>query len=183
VSRSRPRVPAVTCNPCCRSVPSRPPSGRIHAAELVDASGNHRRVTADTDPDLFWALRGDGGDFGIVTALELDLLPVGPLYGGRLTWPVEQAKAVLETFSELSADAPDRLTLWAWLLNMPGLGRTVAVDLAYLGGAAQAEELIAPLRQVAVPDGDTLARLPLSGLAQIAAEPVDPTRSPTSRRC
>jgi FAD/FMN-containing dehydrogenase len=157
-------------------------SGRIRAAELVDAGGNHRRVTEQRDPDLFWALCGAGGDFGIVTALELELLPLGPLYGGRLLWPVEHATAVLGTFAELSEVAPDRLTLWAWLLNLPDPEnpaappqRAVAVDLTCLGDAEDAEALIAPLRAVAPPVTDTLAPLSLAQLGEIAAEPVDPT--------
>jgi FAD binding domain len=157
-------------------------SERLLAADLVDAAGNHQRVTAETDPELFWALRGGGGDFGIVTAVELELIECPQVYGGRLSWPAERAAEVLTAFADLGADLPDELTLWAWLLDLPVVesvpeplrGRpTVAIDLTYLGDGADCGPLIAPLLELS-PETNSLGPVPMAGIGDIAAEPVDP---------
>jgi hypothetical protein len=159
-------------------------ANHVRAVDLVDPEGDHIRVTGDTDAELFWALRGGGGDFGVVTAIELDLLPVGPVYGGRLTWPIERARDVLTTYSTLTATAPDELTLWALLLNVPDAeivpeplrGRSVvAVAATYLGPSNEAEEYLAPLRAVAPPLEDTMGTVPLERLGEIVGEPPGPT--------
>jgi FAD/FMN-containing dehydrogenase len=159
---------------------------RIRAAELVVPGGEHVRVTASSDADLFWALRGSGGDFGIVTALELDLLPAEHIYGGRLLWNVDHVPAVLAAFAEATTLAPDELTMWVNLLNLPDFefipeplrGRwTIAVDLTYLGDAAQAEALLTGLRDAAPLLAGSLDTVPLANLADITAEPTEPTPS------
>jgi FAD/FMN-containing dehydrogenase len=155
----------------------------ILAVELVDASGELRRVTAASDPDLFWALRGGGGDFGIVTAMEIVLHPASHVYGGRLLWPIEMARPVLTAFRQITATAPETLTLWAHLLRFPPFpeipeplrgGSFVSVDIAHLGGAEEAEELLAPLRSLPALRADSLGTVPLAELGGICAEPVDP---------
>lgn len=155
----------------------------VVAVELVDPRGDLRRVTATSDPDLFWALRGGGGDFGIVTAMEVELHPVPHLYGGRLLWPIEMAFPVLSAFSAITKVAPDELTLWAHLFRFPPMpdvpetlrGRAfVSVDVAFLGSAAGAEEILEPLRHLPAQFADSLGTVPLSELGGIAAEPVDP---------
>lgn len=158
-------------------------SNHVHAIELVTAAGRIVTVTRESDPDLFWALRGGGGEFGIVLAITLDLVDVTDIYGGRVLWPVEQAKDVLTAFAGITRTAPVELSLWAWLLNMPDVpfvpeplrGRwAVAVDVCHLGTADEAEKLLAPLRALPDPDADTLAPMTLDQLDSIAAEPVDP---------
>jgi hypothetical protein len=155
----------------------------VVAVELVDPQGDVRRVTATSDPDLFWALRGGGGDFGIVTSMEVELHPVPHLYGGRLMWPLEMAFPVLSAFAAITKQAPEELTLWAHLFRFPPTpevpeplrGRAfVSVDVAYLGSGEDAEALLAPLRQIPAQFSDSLATVPLSELGGIAAEPVDP---------
>jgi hypothetical protein len=155
----------------------------IRAVDVVDASGELRRVTADSDPDLFWAICGGGGDFGIVTAIEVTLYPAPQVYGGRMLWPLEMAWPVLRAFRDIAATAPDELTLWAHLLRFPPLpelpeflrgGAFVSVDSTYLGSASEAEALLAPLREIPAMCLDTLAELPVSALGSICAEPVDP---------
>jgi FAD/FMN-containing dehydrogenase len=158
---------------------------RLRAAEVVTAGGAHTWVTRDSDPELFWALRGGGGEFGIVTTLELELLPAPHIYGGRLLWPATQARAVLNAFAATVADAPEELTLWAWLLNVPDAppappplrGRwAVAVGVTYLGDAAAGDRLMRPLVGAAGPPlVDTRGTVSLAGLGGIAAEPVEPT--------
>ncbi|RNM11105.1 FAD-binding oxidoreductase [Nocardioides pocheonensis] len=155
----------------------------VVAVELVDGDGELRRVTAASDPDLFWAIRGGGGDFGIVTALEFRLHPAPHVYGGRLLWPIEMARPVMTAFAEVTASAPDELTAWAHLLRFPPLpeipeplrgGSFVSVDLTFLGSAEEAERLLAPLRSLPALRFDTLGTVPLAELGGIAAEPVDP---------
>ncbi len=158
----------------------------ILAIELVDATGAFRRVTADSDPDLFWAIRGGGGLFGIVTALEIQLFDAPKLYGGRLLWPMEMAYPVLRTFRQICQTAPDELTLWTHLLRFPPLpdlpeflrGRSfVSVEATFLGAADEAAELLAPLREIPALVLDTMAEMPVAELGAIAAEPVDPMPS------
>jgi hypothetical protein len=155
----------------------------IVAVELVDASGELRRVTAMSDPDLFWALRGGGGDFGIVTAMEIALYPAPHVYGGRLLWPIEMARPVLTVFRRITGTAPESLTLWAHLLRFPPFpeipeplrgGSFVSVDVAHLGSAEEAEALLAPLRALPALRTDSLGTVPLAELGGICAEPVDP---------
>jgi hypothetical protein len=153
------------------------------AFDIVDAQGVRRRITSASDPDLFWALRGGGGDFGVVLAVEIALHDAGPLVGGRLMWPLEMARPVLQAFRRITAEAPDELTLWAHLFRFPPMpelpelvrGRAfVAVDLTFLGSQSELDTLLAPLRQLPVLALDTVGPVPLSELGGIAAEPVDP---------
>ena len=155
----------------------------IVAVELVDATGELRRVTASSDPELFWALRGGGGDFGIVTAMEVRLHPAPHVFGGRLLWPIEMARPVLNAFRAVSATAPDALTLWAQLLRFPPLdeipeplrgGAFVSIDVTYLGPADDALALLEPCLELPACWSNTLGTVPLAELGGIAAEPVDP---------
>jgi hypothetical protein len=159
-------------------------ANRVRAVELVDAEARHVRVTADSDPELFWAVRGGGGDFGIVTDLELDLMPADHIYGGRLMWPIEHAGRVLAAFAETTATAPEELSMWAWLLNLPDdamvppafRGRwAVAVDLTFLGAATDDEGLLRAFRSAVPAPIGGLGTVPLAGLGAIAAEPTEPT--------
>jgi uncharacterized protein YbjT (DUF2867 family) len=155
----------------------------VLAVELVDATGRLRQVSAAVDPNLFWAIRGGGGDFGIVTSMEIALHPAPHIYGGRLLWPVAMARPVLQAFRGIAAGAPDELTVWAQLLRFPALpevpeplrgGSFVAVDLTFLGTAEDAEVLLAPLRALPARWLDTLGTVELADLGGICAEPVDP---------
>ena len=93
----------------------------IRAAELVTADGLQVRADADSEPELYWALRGGGGSFGIVTALELELFPVPELYAGVLFWPQERAAEVLTAWHEWTGGVPDEMSSLGRLLNLPPL--------------------------------------------------------------
>ncbi|XRQ10804.1 FAD-binding oxidoreductase [Actinomadura welshii] len=149
-------------------------SGSVRAFDIVDADGARSRVTPGTDPDLFWALRGGGGDFAIVTAVEFALHPAPSLYGGRMLWPAAQAPAVLDAYREITAAAPDELTAWYELLQFPGAAPLVAVDAAFLGGGQDAETLLRPLEKVPGGISDSRSVLPVADLGSITAEPTDP---------
>ncbi|MFC4590232.1 FAD-binding oxidoreductase [Sphaerisporangium corydalis] len=146
----------------------------VTAFEVVDADGVRARVTADSDAELFWALRGGGGDFALVTAIEFDLHPAPRLYGGRVLWPAERAPEVLEVFREITATAPEELTAWYDLLQFPGSPPLVAVDVTYLGDEAEGRALLRPLDRITALISDSRAPLPVAELGAITAEPTDP---------
>ncbi|MDG4811009.1 FAD-binding protein [Micromonospora sp. WMMD1120] len=147
----------------------------VTAFDIVDADGRERHITADLEPDLFWALRGGGGSFAIVTALELDLHPAPNLYGGRVLWLAEHAPAVLESFRDITATAPDALTLWLDLLHFPGAAPMVALDVTFLGDAKEARELLAPLDHLPSAMSDSRRAMSVAEIGSITAEPTEPS--------
>jgi FAD/FMN-containing dehydrogenase len=157
----------------------------ITAVELVTADGSQRRVDAANDAELFWALRGGGGNFGIVTALEFGLLPIDSVYGGMLVWDRAQAEPVLRRWLEWTTNAPDSVTTSFRILQLPPMpelpeplrGRSLAViDGASLGSDDEASELLAPLRALS-PEIDTFARVPAASLVRMHMDPEGPTPS------
>jgi FAD binding domain/Berberine and berberine like len=154
----------------------------IRAADVVTADGRQRRADADGEQDLFWALRGGGGSFGVVTALEFELFPVAELYAGVLFWPQERAGEVLDAWVRWAGGMPDEMTSIGRLLNVPPLeeipepvrGRSfVAVEAAYIGDEAAGSALLAPLRELG-PEMDTFAMIPPSGLGALHMDPPEP---------
>jgi len=155
----------------------------ILAVEIVDAQGNLRTVTADSDPDLFWAIRGAGGDFGVVTAIEVQLYPAPQVYGGRIMWPIEMARPVLRAWHAITQHAPDELTMWTHILRFPPVdflpepirGKNfVSVEFTYLGPDEAAEALIAPLRELPAVYIDATGYYPVANLSDICQEPTTP---------
>jgi FAD/FMN-containing dehydrogenase len=154
----------------------------VLAAELVTADGQLVRADHENEPDLFWALRGGGGNFGAVTALELELYPVPELYAGMLAWPWERTADVLHAWREWVQGVPDAMGTWARILQVPPLpdipepvrGRQlVVVEAAYLGGEDAGSELLRPLRELA-PELDTFAPVPPASLGHLHMDPEDP---------
>jgi hypothetical protein len=154
----------------------------IRGAQVVTADGREVRADAGGEPDLFWALRGGGGSFGVVTALELELFPVRKLYGGVLFWPQERAAEVLGAWREWATGVPDEMSSLGRLLNVPPLeevpevvrGRSfVVVEAAWLGDEAGGSEQLAPLRELG-PEMDTFAMIPPTGLAALHMDPPEP---------
>ncbi|MFC4113129.1 FAD-binding oxidoreductase [Nonomuraea zeae] len=146
----------------------------VTAFEVVRADGERARVTTGSDPDLFWALRGGGGDFALVTALEFGLHPAPALYGGRLLWTADRAAEVLDAYRQITDTAPDRLTLWFDLLNFPAAPPMVAVDATYLGAPAEGRAFLRPLERLGGALSDSRAAMPLTDLGSITAEPTTP---------
>jgi FAD/FMN-containing dehydrogenase len=154
----------------------------VTAVELVTPGGDLVRADASHEPDLLWAVRGGGGGVGVVTALEMQLYPVGQLYAGDLFFPVQRAAEVLHAWREWTATAPDEVTSIAHILRLPPLpelpeplrGRAfVIVEAAYLGDAGNGAELIQPLRGLG-PELDTFAMMPATALGQLNLDPVEP---------
>src|SRR3954453_10256249 len=140
----------------------------VTALELVTAEGELVRVDAEHEPELFWALRGGGGNFGVVTAIEFDVVEVDELYAGAYFFPIERSDEVLHTWNAMRHLPPDEMMSWANLLHFPPVpdvpafarGRSYAVVMAaYLGSAADGASLLRPLRRLG-PERDTLAAVP-----------------------
>jgi FAD/FMN-containing dehydrogenase len=156
---------------------------RVRAIELVTASGELVRVDADNEPDLFWALRGGGGSFGIVTGLEFDLLAISEIYAGALFFPAEQASDVLHGWHEWTADIPEEMTSVGRIMNFPPIpempepvrGQSFAVvEAIYCGDPADGEELVAPLREFGTVGMDSMAVQPPVGIVALHMDPPEP---------
>jgi FAD/FMN-containing dehydrogenase len=157
------------------------------AAEMVTAKGQRIRASEDENPDLFWAIRGGGGNFGIVTQFVFKLHPVGPqVLSGLVVYPFGQAKSVLNRYREFVETIPDELCVWAVLRKAPPLpflpeevhGREVVVlAFMYAGDAAQGERLIEPLRQFGEAYGEHIGPNPYTGWQQA----FDPLLTPGAR--
>ena len=154
----------------------------VVAAEVVSADGQLLRADRENEPDLFWALRGGGGSFGVVTALEFELYPVPELYAGMLAWPWERTADVLHAWREWVSGLPNEMSSWARVLQVPPLpdipepvrGRQlVVVEAAYLGTEESGDELLRPLRDLA-PELDTFAAVPPAALGHLHMDPEDP---------
>jgi hypothetical protein len=155
----------------------------VTAIELVGADGEPRRVDAGNEPELFWALRGGGGDFGIVTALEFDLLPIAEVYGGAFFFPLERGAEVFHAWHEWTATAPEEVTSIARVMNFPPFeevpaeirGKSFAVvEAVYLGTEADGAELLAPLRDLG-PPMDSFAMVPPAVIADLHMDPPEPS--------
>ena len=153
----------------------------VEAIELVTADGRRVRADRDNEPDLFWALRGGGGNLGVVTAMELRLYDVPELCAGWLLWPWEDSERVLSRWAEWAPGAPDEITTSLRILQLPPLpeipeplhGNWVAIDGAFLGTEEAAREVLAPLRELE-PKMDTWAVTPPVGLSHLHADPPQP---------
>ena len=122
------------------------------AAEIVTADGTIRRVSAEEEPDLFWALRGGGGNFGVVTEFEYQLHPFDRnVLSGNVIWPVEQAAEVLDFYGDWYAGLSDELYAGPAIVTMPDGTGVLVMEVVYNGDPAQGEKEIAPLLSVGKP--------------------------------
>src|ERR1700693_3882119 len=113
------------------------------SAEVVTADGQFRRASAAEHPDLFWALRGGGGNFGVVTSLEYRLHPVAQVLGGLVLYPLDQAAAVLRFYRDFCPSLPDEAEAFAALLTAPQGMPVVALLLGYNGPLEDGEKVLA----------------------------------------
>jgi FAD/FMN-containing dehydrogenase len=141
----------------------------LRAVELVTADGEHLRASAEEHADLFWGLRGGGGNFGIATSFEVDLHPAGIVLGGAVFYEMVEAASILREYARYAATAPDELTTMAMLMAAPPApfippdkhgSPVVAVSLCYTGDLAQGERVIAPLRHLGTVVADVIAPIP-----------------------
>jgi len=158
-------------------------ASNVLAAEVVLADGRRVRADPEHEPDLFWALRGGGGSFGVVTALEFRLFPVAQGCAGALWYPIERASEVLHAWGELTrGEVPDELTTIGRLLNFPPIeqipeplrGKSfVIVEAYHVGDPAQADALLAPLRALA-PVNDTITSVAMPAFSHLHMDPEQP---------
>jgi len=157
-------------------------ANHVRAIELVTADGHLVRADSRREPDLFWALRGGGGNFGIVTAIEFTLYPVTEVYAGVMFWPIERAAEVLHAWRELVPSVPESMTTVGRLLMLPPIpdipeplrGRKfVVVEAIHLGDEDEGAELLAPLRALE-PEMDTVRTIPASELSALHMDPEHP---------
>jgi hypothetical protein len=157
----------------------------LTAVELVLADGSLVRADTTENTELFWALRGGGGSFGVVTALEFSLYRVATAYAGMLVWDASEAARVLRRWAAWAPEAPDEVTTSFRVLHLPPLpdipgplrGRSVVVvDGAVLGTDVHGRELLGGLRALH-PEVDTFDRVPASSLVRLHMDPEGPTPS------
>jgi FAD/FMN-containing dehydrogenase len=153
----------------------------IVSADIVTADGRMVRASAEENPDLFWAIRGGGGNFGVVTEFEFRLHKVGPmLMTGPVVHPLEGASDVLRAYRGIADKLPDDVTCWFVLRKAPPLpfldskdhGRPVLIlVMAYAGSPTKGEQALAPLRAIGSPIGDGVSPHPYKGW-QAAFDPL-----------
>jgi FAD/FMN-containing dehydrogenase len=138
------------------------------SAEIVTAQGKLLIADKDNNPDLFWAIRGGGGNFGIVTKFEYQLHPFGPnIMAGMILYPMEQGKAVMQFYRDYARQAPDELMAYSGFIVTPdGLPVTFVLP-AWTGPMEEAEKHLAPLRSFGSPLADLVAEIPYTQLQSI----------------
>jgi FAD/FMN-containing dehydrogenase len=133
----------------------------VLSADIVTADGQLRTVSATEHTDLFWGVRGGGGNFGVVTSFEYRLHPVGPLVlGGLILHPLSRAREVVRLYRTFTHAAPDELTTLLGFLTLPDGQQAVALIVCYSGPLALGEEATRPLRTLGAPLADTVAAVP-----------------------
>jgi FAD/FMN-containing dehydrogenase len=144
----------------------------IAAIELVTADGRLRRVDHEHDPELFWALRGGGGNFGIVTALELELYHLPEVYAGALFFDSERASDVLHAWLDWTGTVPDEVTSVGRIMQLRGR-RLAVVEAVVVGDEYDGAEWLRPLRALG-PEADTFDLMAPAGIAELHMDPRDP---------
>jgi hypothetical protein len=128
------------------------------SAEIVTADGQVRTASADENPDLFWGLRGGGGNFGVVTDFEYQLHPFERnVLSGSIVWPYEQARDVLEFYAEAAANYSDEMYIGPTTATTPDGVRVIMMDVVYNGDPAAGEKELEALRKVGTPIADGVA--------------------------
>jgi FAD/FMN-containing dehydrogenase len=155
----------------------------VRSFDVVTADGELRHVDAESEPDLFWALRGGKGNFAVVTALEFDVFPVSRLYAGSIYFPGERTADVLRAWTAWHLSTPETMVTSIAVMRMPAILEVpepvrgkflVSVRIAYNGTTADGERMVEPLRAVAPAVLDTVRDMPYTEVASIHNEPTDP---------
>src|SRR5215469_3995348 len=126
------------------------------SAQVVTADGRLLTANAKEHPDLYWALRGGGGNFGVMVSMEYRLYPISQVLSGLLLYSLDQAGALLGYYNEFIQNVPDELTIQPGFIRMPGLGTTLFLSPTYCGSLDQGERILEPLRSFAKPLTDQI---------------------------
>ncbi|MPZ23719.1 MAG: FAD-binding protein, partial [Dehalococcoidia bacterium] len=155
----------------------------VHRIEVVTADGELRTASADENSDLFWALRGGKGNFGIVTAIEFTLFPLPEFYGGALTYPGARAAELLPAYRDWAASVPEEMTSSIAIMRLPPIpdipeplrGQFITwIRISYAGDAEKGAALVEPLRRLSPAILDTVHAMPYTESWSIHMDPVDP---------
>ncbi|HSK27332.1 MAG TPA: FAD-binding oxidoreductase [Jiangellales bacterium] len=155
----------------------------VRSVELVTAEGEIRTVTAESSPELFWAVRGGQGSFGIVSALEFELFPVPEFFGGAMIFPSAAVEEVLHAFAVWAPTMPEEVTTSVALLRLPPSEDvppplrgvvSLALRFVFTGSPEQGEALLAPMRRVAAPVLDSVGPMSYAAVDRIHMDPTEP---------
>lgn len=136
----------------------------IVGAEVVTAEGRVVVARADENPDLFWGLRGGGGNFGVVTSLDFQLHEVSTVLGGMLIYPISRARDVLRLYRDVTRSAPDELTVFAAMMHTPDGAPVIALAMCYNGPVNDGERAIAAIRAFGSPIAGEVGPIPYTSL-------------------
>jgi FAD/FMN-containing dehydrogenase len=144
----------------------------VLSADVVTPDGEFRRASAEENADLFWAIRGGGGNFAVVTSLEFRLHPVGPMIlGGLVLHPLSEARSVLRFYREFCVGLPDEAEAYAALLTTPDGAPVIALILGYNGPIADGEKALAPARAFGKPVADLVQPMPYAARNAMIDQP------------
>jgi FAD/FMN-containing dehydrogenase len=147
----------------------------LAAADVVLADGTRVRASANENSDLFWALRGGGGNFGVVTAFEYRLHPIGPtIVGGMVVHPYAAARDVLRFYADLLESAPDPLTAAFAILTAPDGHKACAIACGYAGPVAEGERAVQRIKRFGSPVMDVMGPLPYVGQQSMLDQAMPP---------
>src|SRR5271156_4865230 len=147
----------------------------ILAADLVLADGRQVKASAHENPDLFWAIRGGGGNFGVVTEFEVALHPVSEVYAGNITLESADPREFLQAFRKLVSSAPDELTLIALVSAEPNHKPQIEIQACYIGESGAGESALAPIRHHPIIVHDTVQLRPYLELEQMVPADIPPS--------
>jgi len=137
------------------------------SVDLVTADGQFLTASAAENADLFWGLRGGGGNYGVVTSFEYQLHTVGPVFAGIVAYPIQKAKTVLELFRQVTSAAPDELACDIVFINLPDGTPIVGMNICYNGPIAEGERVVRPLRSAGSPVLDQVGPIPYTAAQQL----------------
>jgi FAD/FMN-containing dehydrogenase len=157
---------------------------KVRAIEAVTADGELRRIDAENEPDLFWALRGGGGSFAVVTAIEFDLIELPEVFAGSVTYPADERSGELfYRYREWTQSLPNEISSTARFLHLPPIPQVpeplrdrplINFGACYAGPESEGAKQIAPLRELGEPVMDLFATMPPSQLVTIDMDPEEP---------
>lgn len=144
------------------------------SAEIITADGTQLRASAEENPDLYWAIRGGGGNFGVVTEFEFCLHPVGPeVYAGIVAHPLERAAEVMRFYRDFCSNNPDEVNTACAMMTVPDVGKVVVLAACHCGSLEDGERALKPLKEFGPPALDQLGPMPYIGM-QTSLDPMFP---------
>jgi FAD/FMN-containing dehydrogenase len=149
-------------------------SDNLISADVINAEAQLLITSEDEHSDLFWGIRGGGGNFGVVTSFEFQLYPVGPVLAGLVFYPFEKARKVMQFYRDFSGNIPDELTTQSVFLTSPEGDKMVALVVCYNGPVAEGERVIKPLRQFGPPLADHIGLMPYTAVQSMLDQGAPP---------